>query len=68
MKNNTFSYQNCCCPHCETELKMGCFSPDFCKPCHIDKRNRVIKACPICKSEYAYEYTECPACSMPKKR
>jgi hypothetical protein len=68
MKNNTFNGQNCCCPHCEAELKNGCLSPEFCTPCYISRKNNGIKMCPVCKSEYAYEeYSECPVCSVQKK-
>jgi len=65
---NTFDYRDCYCPHCETELKKGCLSPEFCKPCHVNKRNSDVKVCPVCKSEYVHEYSKCPACSVREKR
>ncbi|MDR1401218.1 MAG: hypothetical protein LBI98_02810 [Endomicrobium sp.] len=67
MKNDTYSYQNCCCPHCETELKKGCLNPAFCEPCYINKRKSGIKVCSVCKSEYAYGYSKCPVCVMLEK-
>ncbi|MCL2390593.1 MAG: hypothetical protein FWD54_02950 [Endomicrobia bacterium] len=53
----------CCCPHCEKELKNGCFSPSFCKPCRInEKQAGDFKICPECKAEYLTQYEECPSC------
>jgi hypothetical protein len=52
----------CLCPHCEDELKNGCMSPTFCKPCGQKTKN--IKVCPVCQVEYSLEYEKCPACSV----
>jgi hypothetical protein len=52
--------KSCSCPHCVTELKKGCFSPCFCKPCGII--NEKIKICARCKAQYSAEYEECPSC------
>ncbi|MCL1972398.1 MAG: hypothetical protein FWG57_05350 [Endomicrobia bacterium] len=56
--------KECGCPHCEPELKKGCFEPKFCKPCQIKKN---IKVCAECKAEYAAEYDECPSCAANKE-
>jgi hypothetical protein len=53
--------KSCSCPHCETELKMGCFHPGFCRLCGIIP-NEKIKICARCKARYAAEYDECPSC------
>lgn len=55
--------KGCACPHCEMELKEGCFSPGFCKPCGVKKN---IMVCPECKAEYLAEYKECPSCNTKK--
>lgn len=54
----------CACPHCETELKEGCFSPKFCKPCSVKKNTKI---CNDCKAQYLAEYGECPSCSTKNK-
>jgi hypothetical protein len=50
----------CSCPHCEDELKNGCMSPTFCKPC--GSKNKNIKVCSVCGAQYSLEYEKCPAC------
>ncbi|WP_052571245.1 hypothetical protein [Endomicrobium proavitum] len=55
--------KNCSCPHCSSELKNGCFSPKFCKPCGV-KSN--VKICPDCQAEYLAEYDKCPSCAAAK--
>jgi hypothetical protein len=57
---------DCSCPHCETELKSGCMSPKFCKPCCVKEKSKA-KVCPVCKAEYASEYDGCPSCSVSAK-
>jgi hypothetical protein len=52
---------NCSCPFCQTELKNGCLSPEFCKPCCVTK-NSSIEVCDVCESEYSNEYKQCPIC------
>jgi hypothetical protein len=56
---------NCLCPYCQTELKKGCLSPKFCKPCST-KKSENIKICDVCKSEYSNEYEDCPMCKSEK--
>ncbi|MDR1926136.1 MAG: hypothetical protein LBQ13_00370 [Endomicrobium sp.] len=46
--------QSCLCPHCELELKNGCMSPKFCRPCGINAK-KDMKV-----SEYAPKYDKVP--------
>jgi len=67
MANNIYKYQDCSCPYCETELKKRCFSAEFCKPCCASGKEKNVKICSVCRAEYAYEYNECPACTVASK-
>jgi len=63
----------CSCGFCDKELKNGCMSPEFCKPCSSTQKreaglNENVKICPLCKSEYLAEYEECPNCTITNKR
>jgi hypothetical protein len=55
----------CCCRFCNKELTNGCLSPDFCRPCSVQKDEN-IKVCPVCKARYLAEYEECPNCRAVK--
>jgi hypothetical protein len=62
MCNCYHSSGSCSCPHCEDELKNGCMSPKFCKPCLVKNKN--IEVCSLCGAQYSSEYDKCPSCSV----
>jgi hypothetical protein len=61
MGNCYSNARDCSCPYCQEELKKGCMSPKFCKPCGVKNKN--IKVCSVCGAQYSLEYRKCPACS-----
>ncbi|MBN1823419.1 MAG: hypothetical protein JW803_03775 [Endomicrobiales bacterium] len=57
MKKHNEHRQNCDCAFCETELKGGCFEPEFCMPCDV-----VFVKCDKCGRGINSKLEICPAC------
>lgn len=51
------SSKKCKCPYCDSELRIGCFEPMFCKPCNIE-----FTVCKSCGGLYNKESVSCPKC------
>ncbi len=51
--------KKCKCGFCESELKMGCFEPAFCKPCDVK-----LKECKNCGQLYKADLKKCPKCGQ----
>ncbi|MDR3244308.1 MAG: hypothetical protein LBT79_06115 [Elusimicrobiota bacterium] len=51
--------KKCSCNYCESELVNSCMSPQFCKPCSI---NKGVKICKNCGVVFGLDYDKCPSC------